>query len=140
MPSSPHQEQETNHNVGTSGDPHLSQELQVPTRFSMSGRGGRGRGGRGNSGRGGRGRGGRGCHYSSGRTTVKRGLCAAPSKNVFDHGHKGAANKMRTSWEKLVQCVRTNCGQDISNELQNKTTVTITEPAYAPEALRKHAQ
>jgi hypothetical protein len=36
---------------------------------------------------------------------------------------------MRTSWEKLVQYVGAIYGQDISNELQNKTAVTLTHTA-----------
>jgi hypothetical protein len=45
---------------------------------------------------------------------------------------------MRTSWEKLVQYVGTNYGQEISNELQNKITVDIIEPVHSAEVLRKH--
>jgi hypothetical protein len=48
---------------------------------------------------------------------AKSGLCAALGINVFDYGQSAAADQMRTSWEKLVQVVGTNCGQDISNEL-----------------------
>jgi hypothetical protein len=86
---------------------------------------GKGRGGS-RSGRGGEcgGRGcGRGQNYTSARTArtaAKSGLCAALGINVFDYGHRAAADQMRTSWEKLVQFVGTNYGQDISNELQNK--------------------
>jgi hypothetical protein len=46
---------------------------------------------------------------------------------------------MRTSWEKLVQHVGTTYGQDISNELQNKVTVTLVEPAYTAKVLTRHA-
>jgi hypothetical protein len=59
---------------------------------------------------------------------------------VFDYGNKGAADQMRTSWEKLVQYVGTNYGQDISNELQNKTAVTIPEPVYSDEIRERHEQ
>ena len=106
----------------------------------MSGRGGRnrGRGGRGNSGRGGRGR-GRGQNYTGAANAPKRGLCTTLGTNVFDYGHKAAADQMRTSWEKLVQYVGTNYGQDISNELQNKITVTLAEPVHTPEVLARHA-
>jgi hypothetical protein len=45
---------------------------------------------------------------------------------------------MRTSWEKLVQYVGTNYGQDISNELHNKIYVDIIEPVHSAEVLRKH--
>jgi hypothetical protein len=46
---------------------------------------------------------------------------------------------MRTSWEKLVQFVGTNYGQDISNELQNKIPVVLSEPVHMPEVLARHA-
>jgi hypothetical protein len=52
-------------------------------------------------------------------------MCGNISTNVFDYGQKSAADLMRTSWEKIVQYVGTNYGQDISNELQNKITVDI---------------
>jgi hypothetical protein len=104
----------------------------------MTGRGGRsyGRGGRGHGARG-RGR-GRGQNYAGMSTTSKKGLCEALGTNVFDYGQKAAADQMRTSWEKLTEYVGTTYGQDISNELQNKTTVTITEPVHAPAILSRH--
>ena len=104
----------------------------------MSGRGGRGHNGHGNGSQGGHSRGGRGYNYSSGGTPLKRGLCSALGKNIFDYGHKGTADEMRTSWEKLVQYVGTNYGQDISNELQNKTAVTIQEPEHTEEVMQRH--
>ena len=103
----------------------------------MSGRGGRGHSGRGNSGRSGCGR-GRGQNYSSTSGASKKGLCAALGNNVFDYGHKGAADQMRTSWEKLVQYVGMNYGQDISNELQNKMTITLPEPTHTDEVMQRH--
>jgi hypothetical protein len=57
---------------------------------------------------------------------------------VFDYGQKSAADLMRTSWEKLVQYVGTNYGQDISNELQNKFTVALIEPVHSDEVLENH--
>ena len=72
---------------------------------------GHGHGGRGNNGRGGRGEGrGNGC--ASANATAKQGLFAALGKNAFDCGHKAAADEMRTSWEKIAQCVGTTHGQD----------------------------
>jgi hypothetical protein len=46
---------------------------------------------------------------------------------------------MRTSWEKLVQFVGTNYGQDISNELQNKIPVVLSEPVHTLDVLARHA-
>ena len=105
---------------------------------ARSGRSGGGRGGRGNNDRGGRGR-GRGQHYTGTSKTSKSGLCTTLGNNVFDYGHKAAADQMRTSWEKLVQYVGTNYGQDISNELQNKLTVTLAEPVHTPAVMARHA-
>jgi hypothetical protein len=69
----------------------------------------------------------------------KSGLCATLGNNVFNYGHRAAADQMQTSWEKLVQFMGTNYGQDISNELQNKTPVTLTKPVHTPEVLARHA-
>ena len=103
----------------------------------MSGRGGRGRGGRG-GGRGGRGR-GRGHGYTGTSGATKKGLCNALGPNVFDYGDKAAADRMRTSWEKVVQYVGAHYGQDISNELQNKIRVTLPEPTHSNDVLTRHA-
>ena len=106
----------------------------------MSGRGGKDGscGGRGNNDRGGRGR-GRGQNYTGASKASKSGLCTTLGSNVFDYGHKAAADQMQTSWEKLVQYVGTNYGQDISNELQNKITVTIAEPVHTPTIMARQA-
>jgi hypothetical protein len=45
---------------------------------------------------------------------------------------------MRMSWAKLVQYVGTSYGQDISNELQKKVTVTLVEPVHKTEVLTRH--
>ena len=66
----------------------------------------------------------------------KKGLCAALGTNIFDYGTKGTADQMRTSWEKLVQYVGTNYGQDISNELQNKAVIILTKPTHSAAVLQ----
>jgi hypothetical protein len=86
----------------------------------------------------GRGR-GRGHSYTSNAKIQKSGLCKALDNNVFDRAHKAAADEMRTSWEKLVQYASTSYGQDISNELHNKTTVVIPEPAHTAAVITRHA-
>jgi hypothetical protein len=102
----------------------------------MSGRGGRGRTTRS----GGRGRGrGRGLNYTGTNLPAKKGLCTTLGTNIFDYGQKAAADQMRTSWEKLVQYVGTNYGQEISNELFNKTTVTLVEPVHTLAVLSRHS-
>jgi hypothetical protein len=94
--------------------------INLVSLFKMSDRGGRNNGrsgrGRGSANRGGRGR-GRGQNYTGSANAAKRGLCNNLGTNVVDYGQKSAADQMRTSWEKLVQYVGTNYGQDINNEL-----------------------
>jgi Trp operon repressor len=44
-----------------------------------------------------------------------------------------------SSWEKLVQYVGTNYGQDISNELQNKLIVILAAPVHTPAVMARYA-
>ena len=75
---------------------------------------------------------GRRSNYTSAASSTKKGLCVvALGNNVFDYRQKGSAEQMRTTWEKIVQYVGTTYRQDISNELQNKTRVTLAEPAQS---------
>jgi hypothetical protein len=104
----------------------------------MSGGRNKGRGGHGRSGCGGRSR-GKGQNYTGSANAARKGLCANLGTNVFDYGQKSAADQMRTSWEKLAQYVVTNYGQHISNELQNKITVILFEPAQTDDMLLKHS-
>jgi hypothetical protein len=96
----------------------------------MSGWGGRGRGGR--SGRAGRGTGGsRGNAYTSGRVkTTKVSLCKDLEGNVFNFGATSAADQMRILQEKIAQYIGAKYGEDIANELQNKTRIVLSAPAY----------
>ena len=105
----------------------------------MSGRDGRspGRSGRGNDDRGGRNR-GRGYGYNGAKSTTTTGLCAALGTHVFDYGHKAAADQMRTTWEKLAHYCGTISGQNILNELSNKTPVILQEPVYTPAVMACH--
>ncbi len=97
----------------------------------MSGRG-HGRGGRagGRFARGrGRGRGAaRGNNYSRASTTKQKGLCAALGEHVFNYDQKGSADQMKNTWEKIVHHVGTIHGEDISNELLNRTAIVIPKP------------
>ena len=105
----------------------------------MRGRGGRSSypGGRGNDNRYGRGR-GQGHSYSGTSRTTTRGLCNALGISVFDHSQKSAADQTRSSWDKLVQYVGMNYGQDISNELKNKLSVNLVETVHASEVIAQH--
>jgi hypothetical protein len=116
--------------------------INLASLFKMSGRGGR------NNSRGGRGRGsanrggccrGQSQNYTGSANAAKRGLCTNLGTHVFDYGQNSAADQMRTSWEKPVQYVGTNYGQDINNELQNKVWVVLTEPVYTDGVLATHS-
>ena len=63
---------------------------------------------------------------------------SALGTHVFDYGHKAAADQMRTSWEKLAQYCGTINGQNIHNELSNKTPVILQEPVYTPAVMARH--
>ena len=101
---------------------------------------GRGRSSRGRGGQGGPGgrTHGRGNNYSSSSNTKHKGLCAALGNHVFDYGQRGCADQMRNTWEKITHHVGTIYGHDISNELQNKTKVTIPKPEHSQEILDRH--
>jgi hypothetical protein len=100
--------------------------------------GGRNNGGGrcGGGGRGGRSR-RRGQNYTDSANAARKGLCANLGTNVCDYGQKSAADQMHTPWEKLAQYVRTNYGQDISNELQSKITVILVDPVQTDDVLLK---
>ena len=106
----------------------------------MSGKGGRipYRGGYGNGNRVGRGK-IRGHNYCGTIREANRGLCNALGTGVFDYCQKLAEYQIRSSWEKLVQYVGTNYGQDISNKLQNKIIVNLVEPVHALDVIARHA-
>jgi hypothetical protein len=57
---------------------------------------------------------------------------------VFDYGQKSAAHQMRSSWEKIGQYFGTNYGQDITNEMQNQSTVIIVYPVHTDDVLSRH--
>jgi hypothetical protein len=105
----------------------------------MSGRGGRGRGGRG--GHAGRGPGGsRGNAYTGGRVkTMKVGLCKDLEGNVFDFRTTSPADQMQILQEKIAQYIGAKYGEDIANELQNKTRIVLSAPAYPSTTMTRHA-
>jgi hypothetical protein len=81
-------QERTDHNVGNA---HSS----YPIFFTMTGRGRGGSRGGCSGERGGCSR-GRGQNYTGARMAAKSGLCAALGINVFDYGHRAAADQMRT--------------------------------------------
>jgi hypothetical protein len=113
--------------------------VDTKTCLNMSGRSSRSnaRGGRGRNDRQGRG-GGRGHSYTGASMAHMSGLCDTLGGNVFDYGHKEAADQGRISWETLVQYVGATYGQDISNELQNKIAVILRTCAHSIRHSKKH--
>ena len=98
-----------------------------------------GRDGRGSGNRQGQGH-GRGMGYTLKPKMSKVGLFKELESNIFDYGVSNAADLMRTMQEKIGQYVGIKCGEDIANELTNKTTVTIPPPVYSTVILLKHQE
>jgi hypothetical protein len=65
----------------------------------------------------------------------KVGLCKELESNIFDYGVPNATNLMHTTQEKIRQYVGIKYGEDIANELTNKTTATIPPPLYSTAIL-----
>jgi hypothetical protein len=104
----------------------------------MTGRRGRGRGGRG--GRTGRGSGGgRGSAYSSSKgKTTKVGLCKHLEGNVSNFGTTSAVDQMWIKQDKIAQYIGAKYGEDIANDLLNKTRVVLSAPTYSSVTLTCH--
>ncbi len=71
---------------------------------------------------------------------LKVGLCKELESNIFDYGISNATNLMRTTQEKIRQYVGIKYGEDIANQLTNKTTVTIPPPVYFTAILLRHQE
>jgi hypothetical protein len=115
----------------------LARSWMTQARFSgqghHSGRDGRGSGN-------GQGQGhGRRTGYRLKPKMSKVGLCKELESNIFNYGVLNAANLMRTMQEKIRQYV-IKYGEDIANELTNKTTVTIPPPMYPTAILLRHQE
>lgn len=107
-------------------------------RFAGRGRNA-GRDGRGQANGRGNGR-GRGTGYSSKPKTAKVGLCKELESHIFDYGVVNAADLMRTTQEKISQYVGVKYGEDIANELTNKTTVVVAPPVYSASIVQRHVE
>jgi hypothetical protein len=70
----------------------------------------------------------------------KVGLYKELENNIFDYGVSNAANLLRTTQEKIGQYIGIKYGEDIANELTNKTTVTIPPPVYSTAILLRHQE
>ena len=73
--------------------------------------------------------------YTSKPKRSKVGLCKELVNNIFDYGVPNAANLMQTTQEKIGQYVGIKYGEDIANELTNKTPVTIPPLVYSTAIL-----
>jgi hypothetical protein len=78
--------------------------------------------------------------YRSKPKTSKVGLCKELESNIFDYGVLNAADLMRTTQEKIGQYIGIKYGEDIANELTNKTAVTIPPPVYSTAILLRHQE
>jgi hypothetical protein len=79
-------------------------------------------------------------YTSKPKSTKKVGLCKELESHIFDFGILNAANLMRTMQEKIAQYIGIKYGEDIANELTNKTTVTILPPMYSTAILSTHQE
>ncbi len=71
---------------------------------------------------------------------MKVGLCKELENHIFDYGVHNATDLMRTTQEKIAQYVGIKYGEDIANELTNKTTVTVAPPVYSAAILQRHQE
>ena len=56
---------------------------------------------------------------------------------MFTYNEKGAADQMRTTLKQIVKYTITIYRQDISNEIHNRSVVTIDKPQHTQEAQDK---
>ncbi len=66
-------------------------------------------------------------------------MCAPLGAHIFDYGGTGSADQMQTTYDKIVQYVGSIHGPDITNELRNRTRVSIPEPKYEQSTLDAQA-
>ncbi len=84
--------------------------------------------------------GGRGNAYTGGKVKrTKFGLCKDLKGNVFDFRTTSAANQMQILQEKIAQYIGARYGEDIANELQDKTMIVLSAPAYPSTTMTQHA-
>ena len=83
---------------------------------------------------------GRGTGYTSKPKITKVGLCKELENHIFDYGVTNAKDLTRTTQEKIAQYVGIKDGEDIANNLSNKTTVTIPPPVYSAAIMLRHQE
>jgi hypothetical protein len=57
---------------------------------------------------------------------------------MFDHGTKGSADQLKTSWEQVVNYVTIHHGPDIGTKLLNREPLEIPVPEYNQEDVERH--
>ena len=67
------------------------------------------------------------------------GLEAAMTDNVFTYNEKVTSDTMQKTLKMLVKHIGTLYGQDIANEIGNRTVVTISKPKHSRSVLLAHA-
>ena len=67
-----------------------------------------------------------------------KGLFSALGQHIFDYGKEGAADQMRTTWEKIANHIGTIYGHNISNDFQNKKRIEIPQPKHTLQVNDKH--
>jgi hypothetical protein len=78
--------------------------------------------------------------WSRARGGVHVQRCAELQHHVFNYGVVNAADLMKTTQEMIAQYIGLKYGEDISNEVMNKTTVVVTPPTYSAAILLRHQE
>jgi hypothetical protein len=85
-------------------------------------------------------RGGEGNAYTGDRVkTTKVSLCKDLKGTVFDFGTTSAADQIKILQEKIAQYIGAKYGEDIANNLQSKTRIVLSAPAYPSMTMTQHA-
>jgi hypothetical protein len=82
-------------------------------------------------------RGGRSANINN-RGNSKTGLTKELEGHIFDFGTATAADKMKTTQEKISEYVGIKYGDDVANELINRVRVVLAPPDYPDDAKIRH--
>ncbi len=76
---------------------------------------------------------------SSDPSSVKpKGTIADLVDYMFDHGTKGSADQLNTSWDQVVNYVTIHHGPDIGTKLLNREPLEFPVPEYNQEDVERH--
>ena len=79
-----------------------------------------------------------GQHVTSRKEKSNSGLSKSLGNSMFTYGEKNYADKIRTTWEKVIQHIVISIGQDISKESQMRKIMVIPDPNHSQEILYRH--